>query len=184
VEIEASFCRRIYAGIRSSGRQRFRLVAIFDEETREYHVHVTNLPVDKPPAADIGVLYRERWAIGLTFKHLKSSFHLAEIPSRKKHVVESLIYASILTLMASRQLFVAIRDKLRRERHRLNECRWTLLLTTFADHILRIVNSAPRHATEVARRLEPLLLVEILDLHLRQPGLLDQVQNGTSCGTV
>jgi IS4 transposase len=184
VEIEASFCRRVYAGVRSSARQRFRLVGILDEETREYHLYVTNLPVDKIPAADIGIIYRERWAVELTFKHLKSSFHLAEMPSRKKHVVESMIYASMLTLVASRQLLVAIREKLRRERHRLKECRWTRLFNTFADHILRIVNSAPRHAKDIARRLEPLLLVEILDPHLRRPSLLDQVQNGTTCYTV
>lgn len=184
VDIEASFCRRVYAGVRSSGRQRFRLVGIRDEEKKEYHLYVTNLPVDKIPAADIGVLYRERWCVELTFKHLKSSFHLAEMPSRKKHVVESMIYASILTLVASKQLLVAIREKLRRERHRLKECRWARLLSTFADHILRIVNSAPRHARDIARRLEPLLLIEILDPHLRRPGLLDQVQNGTSCGKV
>jgi putative transposase len=183
VRIEASFSRRAYLGVRSSGRQQFRLVAILDEETREYHVYVTNLPVDKTPAADIGVLYRERWAVELTFKHLKSSFHMAEMPSRKKHVVESMIYASILTLVTSKQILLAIREKLRRERHRLKEGRWTRLLSTFADHILRIVNSAPRHARDFARRLEPLLLVEILDPHLRRPGLLDQVQNGTTCYT-
>lgn len=183
-EIEASFCRRAYAGVRSSARQRFRLVGIRDEKTRKYHLYVTNLPIDKIPAADIGVIYRERWAIELTFKHLKSSFHLAEMPSRKKHVVESMIYASMLTLVASKQLLLAIREKLRQERHRLKECRWSRLFNTFADHILRIVNSAPRHAKDIARRLEPLLLVEILDPHLRRPGLLDQVQNGTSCSTV
>ena len=143
-----------------------------------------NLPVHKIPRADIGVLYRERWGVELTFKQLKSSFHLEEMLSRKKHIVESMIYASILTLAASKHLFAAIRQKLRRERHRLNECRWARLLSTFADHVLRIVNSAPRHARDLARRLEPLLLVEILDPRLRRARLLDRVRNGTTCHTV
>ena len=68
-----------------------------------------------------------------------------------------------LTLAPRKQVLAAIRQRLRRERHRLNECRWARLLSTFADHVLCIVNSAPRHAKDIARRLEPLLLVEILD---------------------
>jgi len=180
LEVEASFCRRVYAGVHSTARRRFRLVGIRDEEKGEYHLYVTNLPVDKIPATDIGVIYRERWAIELTFKHLKSSFHMAEMPSRKKDVVESLIYASVLTLLVSKQLLVAIRHKLRQEQHRLKECRWIRIFSSFAGEILRIVNSAPRHAKDPARRLEPLLLVEILDPHRRRWGLLDQVQNGAS----
>jgi len=113
LEAEASFHRRMCAGVRSTASRRFRLVGIRDEEKREHHLHATNLPVDKIPAADIGVIYRERWAIELTFKHLKSSFHMAEMPSLKKDVVEPLICASALTLtlLVGKQLLAAIHHK-------------------------------------------------------------------------
>ena len=179
VTVEFSFRKRTYGGTRSGARSRFRLVGVLDEETQEYHLYVTNLPVEKLSAEDVALTYRARWEVELTFKHLKSSFRLEDMPSKKKHIVEALIYASMLTLIASKELLCAIRQKLRREAHRIREGRWVRLFKSFAGRILQIVNATPRCAENVARKLEPLLIAEILDPHRNRPGLLDQVQNGT-----
>ena len=180
VEAEFSFRRRTYLGMRSGARARFRLVGVLDEESNEYHLYVTNLPVEKVLPEDIALIYRARWEVELTFKQLKSGFRLAEMPSRKKHIVESLIYASLITMIASKALLRAVHERLRRERHRIKEGRWTRLFNAFADRILLIVSSAQQRAHELSLQLEPLLLAEVLDPHLHRPGLLDQVQNGTT----
>ena len=179
-EMEFTFRRRVYGGVRATAHVRFRVVGILNEETNQYHLYVTNLPVDQISAEDVALIYRARWEVELTFKHLKSSFRLEDIPSEKKHIVEALIYASLLTLIASKELLQAVREKLRSEGRRIKEGRWVRLFNCFADRILLMVNSAPRHARHLARLLEPLLLQEILDPHKNRPGLLDQVQNGTT----
>ena len=180
-DMEFTFRRRVYGGFRSTAHVRFRVVGVLDEETKEYHLYVTNLPVGQISPEDIAHTYRARWQVELTFRHLKSSFRLDDIPSRKKHIVQALIYASLLTLIVSKDLYHAVREKLRNEQHRLKEGRWVRLFDCFADRILLIVNTAPRYARNVARHLEPLLLQEIIDPHRHRLGLLDEVQNGTTC---
>lgn len=179
-EMEFTFRRRAYRGVRHTVSVRFRVVGILDEETGEYHLYVTNLPVEKITAEDVALIYRARWEVELTFKHLKSSFRLEDMPSEKKHIVEALIYASLLTLIVSKELLYAVREKLRIERRRIKEGRWVRLFNCYADRILLMVNSAPRHARQLARLLEPLLLQEIIDPHRNRPGLIDQVQNGAA----
>jgi putative transposase len=74
VEIEVDFKRRPYGGKRSGASARFRLVGVLDDETKEYHLYVTNLPVDRFPAETVARIYRARWTIELLFKSLKSDW--------------------------------------------------------------------------------------------------------------
>lgn len=180
LEAEFSYRRRGYLGTRSGARVRFRVVAVLNEETGRYHLYVTNLPQDRISPEDVARIYRGRWVIELTFRHLKSCFRLEDLPSRKRHIVEAMIYASLLTLIASRDLLRAVREKLRRESSRIKEGRWSELFSSFAHRILLLVNAAPRHARHLARNLEPMLLSEAVDPHKNRPGLLDQVQNETT----
>jgi putative transposase len=179
-EMEFTYRRRVYKGVRRTAHVRFRVVGVLDEETGEYHLYVTNLPVEKVTAEDVALIYRLRWQVEVTFKHLKSSFRLEDMPSEKQHIVEALIYASLLTMIVSKDLLQAVREKLRTEQQRIKEGRWVRLFNCFADRILLMVNSAPRHARELARLLEPFLLQEVIDPHRNRPSLMDQVQNGTA----
>ena len=55
-------------------------------------------------ANDLAQLYACRWQVELVFKELKSHCRFDELPTRKAPVVEALLLASIITLLASRRV--------------------------------------------------------------------------------
>ena len=181
-EIEVQFKRRRYAGKRSSACERFRLVGVRNEETGCYHLYVTNLPADRFPANEIAAIYRARWTVELLFKQLKSDFGLEQMPSRKKHVVLALVYAAIVTWVASRELLLAVRQLLGTEGRRVTDGRWTRLLRTWAALLLVVVTSPPRHGRELARTIEFALLAEGPDPHRNRLSLVEEVENGIPLG--
>lgn len=80
----------------------FRVVGIMNDETGEYHMYLTNLPYNRISPEQVAELYRVRWSVEILFKELKSYHGLSCIVTKKKSVMECLIYASILTLLVSR----------------------------------------------------------------------------------
>ena len=104
VEIEAEFQRRLYEGTRSLDTKQFRVVGVRDKDADDYHLYITNLPREELLPRDIATIYRCRWEIELLFRELKSRYELDEFDTTKKHVVEILVYAALLTLLVSREL--------------------------------------------------------------------------------
>ncbi len=182
VEIEVEFKHRKYAGKRSSGRQRFRLVGIRNDETGDYHLYVTNLPPNRVSAKAVAAIYRARWTVELLFKSLKSDFALEDMPSANESVVLALVYAAIVTWIASRELRLAARDRLGQQARRVTEGRWTRLMRTWASFLLVLVTAPPRQGVEIGRRIEFAFLAEALDPHLRRPSLLEEVEAGIPFG--
>lgn len=178
VEVEVKFQRRRYAGKRSTARERLRLVGLRNEETGEYHLYATNVPVELFSAKGIAALYRARWTIELLFKSLKSDFRLDQMPSSNEHVVRALVYASILTWVASRELLVAARKVLAKDGRSVPQRRWTRLLRTCAPHLLLIVTAPPRHAGSLTRSVEFALLTEGPDPHRKRKSLGVEVELG------
>jgi len=154
VEIEVQFKRRSYSGKQSSARQRFRLVGLRNEETGDYHLYVTNLPVERFNAKEVSAIYRARWTVELLFKSLKSDFGLEQMPSANKHVVQALVYAAIVTWVASRELLLGVKALLGDKGRRVTEGRWTRLMRTWSTLLLVVVTSPPRHGRELARTIE------------------------------
>jgi IS4 transposase len=103
-EVEVDFRRRAYAGRRSRDTLTARLVAVWNEETRKYHVYLTNLPTDTLSAEEVAGLYACRWEVELVFKELKSEYALDRVNTSNRYVVEALLWASILTMVVSRRL--------------------------------------------------------------------------------
>lgn len=106
VEVECSFrcCVRKYR--RRTNRwvdEHFRVIAIKNPKTGEYAVYVTNAPPQLLPADLARTTYRLRWEIETFFKTAKSGAGLAELPSRKKHVVKALVAASLIRATAAMQ---------------------------------------------------------------------------------
>ena len=101
-EVELDFYRRGYGGSRSGDTLRSRLVAVWDEEHREYHTYLTNLPPEVLTAEEVAELYRVRWCIELLFKEAKGQFHLDRVHTKNRWVAESLIWTAWLSLIASR----------------------------------------------------------------------------------
>ncbi len=108
-EVEVSFSRRVYNGKKSKDTKAFRLVAIYNNEAKKYHVYLTNIPPDALSAENIAELYRVRWDIEMIFKELKSKYSFDVIKSANPNVVEGLIWVGILTLLVSRRLFNVLR---------------------------------------------------------------------------
>ena len=138
VEAQVEFKRRSYRGKTSRTRRTFRVVAIRNHDTGEYHVYVTNVPPEKLAAEDITATYALRWQVELLFKAMKSHGHLDQLPSRKKCVVECLVWASVLALLASQTLYRMIRSLLEPDRA-MPLLRWASLFAGCSADLLRLI---------------------------------------------
>ena len=177
MEVELCFKRREYAGRSRTSRARFRLVGVRNEDTGAYHLYVTNIPVEKLSADDVAKTYAARWLIEMAFKQLKSSYRLDQMPSSKRHIVEALLYAALITMMASRVLLDHIRSRLRAEMaDRLPEDRWAVVFAAAAQDILAILLRSPAEARVLAPFLEQMLMKEAIDPNRGRPRLLARVE--------
>ena len=182
VEVEVKFRRRKYAGKRSSARERFRLVGLRNEQTKEYHFYVTNLPAERLGAQAVAAVYRARWIVEQLFKSLKSDFALEDMPSANKNVVLALVYAAIVTWITSRELRQAVRACLGDQARRVTEGRWSRLMCAWTSFLLVLVTAPPRYTRELARRLEVAWLREAVDPHRSRLSLLEEVESGIPFG--
>lgn len=180
LSIRVQFRRRAYYGVRSSAEREFRLVGVRDAAIGLYHLYVTNIPAERLTAAQVASVYGARWQIELLFKEMKSYYRLEDMPSRKPHVVETLLLASVVTMLASRRLLRSVREKLRGAKGRVPEGRWAALFASVASQILDILLTPARHARAMARWLEAMLLHEALDPNVSRQLLLERIQNGVT----
>jgi putative transposase len=178
VEVELRFKRRGYRGCSTGARQRFRLVGVRDAKTGDYHLYVTNIPVDKLSAEDIACTYAVRWMIELAFKQLKSHYRMDQMPSAKRHIVEALLYAALITMMVSRVLLDWVRARTSTERRdRLPDDRWAAVFAAAAPEILALVLRRTTNAV-AARQLTAMLLHEAVDPNRGRVRLLARVELG------
>jgi putative transposase len=142
VEVEIPFKRPNYNG-RSKTRmdsERFRLVAIYNEEEEKYHIYLTNISSDVLGPEDIAKLYGARWDIELVNKELKSRYDLDVINTTKPHTVEAYIWISILTLLISRRIYNIVRRHSPKEKMvRYTQLRWSTIFTENADAQLTLI---------------------------------------------
>ena len=136
----------------------------------EYHLYLTNIPssAERPGVA----AYRARWLIELAFAELKGDYGLDQIPTSKKSGVEVFLYASIITMLASHRLLLAVR--------RGSPCGRCIpaplgkVFRAFALDILRILVRR-RHCLAGSSNT---MLHEAVDPHLCRLGLLQQAEKG------
>jgi len=177
VEVTLTFSRRRYAGRRRREHLRLRLLAIKDTRGRDYHLYLTNIPPDKLAPSDIQSLYASRWQIELLFKELKGTYRIDEVPSRRRCVVEALIYAALLTWMASRQLLHALHAKLATTlQGRVPLRRFARVLLSIAHDLLLIMVRAPRETRTLVRDVSRLLLHESPDPNRDRPPLISAIE--------
>lgn len=176
VEVEVRFPRRRYAGRVHHDTQRLRVVGLLNRETGAHHLYVTNVPVEKLAAEDVGAVYSLRWQVELLFKELKSHYRLEDMPSSKRVVVEVLLYAALLTMVVSRRLLALVRRRLAAMADRLPAQRWAAVFVSVAHDLLTVVTRPPRDVRPLLLRLERLLLHEALDPNLARHGLLVSIE--------
>jgi len=179
-EVEVVFRRRVYAGSRTGARRRLRLVGVRDARTGRYHLYVTNIAPERLSAEEVARVYSCRWQIELLFKEMKSHYGLEGLPSRKDPIVETLLYATVVTLVVSRRLLRAVRQALRSLGRLIPVGRWAAIFATVALEILTLLLAPLRAARDRARGLEAMLLHEAVDPNLSRQLLLARVENGVA----
>ncbi len=179
VEVTVRFQRRTYAGRARHDVQTLRVVGIRDDQAACHHFYVTNVPVDKLAAEDIRATYALRWQVELLFKELKRHYRIDQMPSRKREIVEALLYASILTLIVSRRLLALVRKALAGLADRLPTQRWAALLESTSTELLLIVTRPPRELKTLLQRVSATFLHEAVDPNVGRPGLLKAVETRT-----
>jgi len=179
VEVEVSFPRRRYGGRVHRDTQRLRVVGLLNRETGEYHLYVTNVPVDKLAAEDVGAKYSLRWQVELLFKELKSNYRLEDMPSSKTVVVETLLYAAFLTMVVSRRLLALVRRRLAAMADRIPEQRWAAIFTSVTLELLAAAVRPFREVRILLRELDRFLLHEAVDPNAGRHGLLASIERRT-----
>jgi len=140
VDVEVSFKRRAYNGVRRPDTHRFRLVAIYNDEDEKYHTYITNINSDILEPEDIGKLYGARWDIELMFKELKSRYALDALDTKNPQIIEALIWVAILTLLVSRRTYFNVR-KIHKCKNivRFTQLRWSIIFAENADDQLTLL---------------------------------------------
>lgn len=139
VLVEVSFNRRSYKGKSSKAVETYRLVGVFNQETREYHLYLTNISPDQLAAEDVALLYRARWSIELVFKELKRLYKLDVISSGEDDVVEVLVLVAMLTLVVSHRLLNHMRLLVPEKSERFTHLRWAETFYSAAPFLLNRV---------------------------------------------
>ena len=178
VEIVVEFRRREYGGRHQTARIRLRLVGVRNAETGEYHLYITNIAAERLSASQVAAAYAARWQIELLFREMKSSYGLEQMPSRKRHIVETLLYASVVTLLVSRRLLRAVREKLKATQRHAPEERWGAIFKEVSQAVLDVMLAPGRLAKELSRKLETMLIHEAVDPNKSRRPLLQRVENG------
>lgn len=164
-------------GKRKRQKKTFRVIAVFNEQTGAWHRYITNVPPELLAAEHVTAAYAARWEIELLFRELQSDYRLNQFPSRNIDVIESLISATVLSLVVSRKLrrFVAEVGRLTLRAIPLD--RWGRLFRGIASQLLALLID-PK-ATQLALRLTRALVLEAPDPNRKKrTSLIERAEKG------
>ena len=122
---------------------------------RKYHTYLTNIGPEVLSAEEVAELYGCRWEVELVFKELKSQYALDRVNTTNRSVAEALIWASLLTLVVSRRLHSAVRERIPEGlRARYPPMRWGI---AFREQSGRILETLMQRLERKKVEPEPLL---------------------------
>jgi putative transposase len=137
VEVEVNFNRRAYRGKEKKDTERFRLVAVYNEDEDKYHMYITNISPELLEPEEVARLYGARWEVEILFKELKSKYALDVVPTSNPQVIEALIWIAILTLLISRKIYKVMRSlNPEAKMVRFTTLRWSNIFTENASVVL------------------------------------------------
>jgi len=165
----------VYEETQSWDTKRFRVVGILDEDADDYHFYITNLPREQILPHDIATIYRCRWEVELLFRELKSRYELDEFDTTKKHVVEILVYAALLTLLVSRELLDLVSEYAADEAVFPSE-RWA---ATFRSHAQLILHELSQHLGYTPPPLIDRMAEDAQKIHQERPILQERLATAT-----
>lgn len=85
----------------------FRIIASWDKRHQRHGYLITTLSRDTFSAQEIQQYYALRWQVELLFKELKSYCCLSTFSTKNKHIVQTLIWSSILVMLLKRYMALA-----------------------------------------------------------------------------
>lgn len=174
VMVEVSFKKRAYRGTRSTGTKQFRVVAVLNEETGDYHAYITNLDAEVFTADEIAALYGARWHIELVFKELKSRYALDKLKLENRWAAEAVVYSCIVTLLASRRVYlVVVRDIAVDRRMGFSTLRWASVFLEYAPDLKRGVLALNGIESSVGSEMAALMELQAMDPNTGRDGLMD-----------
>jgi hypothetical protein len=115
----------------------------------------------------------------LLFRELKSLYRIEDLPSSKRVVVESLVYAALLTWVASRRLLFEVRRKLGRLADRVPQQRWAAIFVAVAQELLLVMVRPPRQTGLLVRSTSEMVLHEAIDPNASRRPLIRSVETRT-----
>jgi len=138
-DIDAIVTVRYYPNGKKNGESPFKLrfIAVFNEETNQYHTYFTNIPEQELTGRDVGALYAARWDIENLFREAKSEDLLGRLKSKNEAITEIFIKIPIIRLIISRELFGIARRMLEAAMvMRLKKRSWAIVFAENARQIL------------------------------------------------
>jgi IS4 transposase len=117
-------------------KETFRLIGVFDKETEEYHLYLTDITPDQLSAEDVALLYRARWSVEMVFKELKRLYKLDTITSEKPLVIECLVLVAMLTLVVSHRVLNHVRSFTPEKSERFTPLRWAEFFYSSAPRLM------------------------------------------------
>lgn len=143
VIVEIEFKRRKYKGKQRKDKAQFRLVAVYNEEAKKYHLYLTNIGTELLDLEDIAMLYAARWEVELIFKELKSGYAMDKVKTKNPQVIEAFIWIAFLTMLASRVIHSLVRNHVEAMGKgvvRYTQMRWSkIFLENARWHLTRIL---------------------------------------------
>ena len=171
--------RRIYRNHRSQDTFYARVVALYNEDSQEWHV--SNLSEDFRPE-EIAVLYRARWAVELLFRQFKRSYLLDQIPTRQPAAVKALVWGAIVSWLVSEGLLKELSAYLNKNAWQVKPERWGKLFALQASQLLAVMIGPYSQRRFWDRRLWELWCHEAVEPLGIRLSLLEQVEFGLNYG--
>jgi putative transposase len=177
--VEVSVTHRAYRGKQSKKKETFRVVGIWNEAESRHHLYITSIPPELLSAHEIAQVYAARWSIELFFRELAAAYRIKEIPSGNVHIVESLIYAGLLTVLVSRKILALLVQRANTNAHRLRPERLAAALGILSQAILSALSSSVEALLFDEEAALRYLLNQTIDPHKSRTPLLARVTTGT-----
>ena len=139
LDIDAIVTVRYFPTDKKNGESplKLRFIAVFNEETMEYHSYFTNIPEQELAGRDVAALYASRWDIEYLFREVKSENLLGRLKSKNDAITEVFIRVPIIRLIISRELFGVARKVLDASKAiRLKKRLWAIVFAENAKQII------------------------------------------------
>ena len=120
-------------------------------------------------------MYIRRWEVESLFRELKARHALDELNTRKKHIVEILVYAALLMLLVSRELLDVVSEHAADEAVFSSE-RWA---TTFRSHTRLILHELSQHLGYTPPPLIDRMAERAQRIHQERPILQERLATAT-----